>query len=280
MQIIKTVEEMQSMAIRWRGKGKLLGLVPTMGALHEGHFSLMDVAREKADILIVSLFVNPTQFGPNEDYKNYPRTLEEDIRRCEERGVDIVFAPAVSDIYPPDFSTFVEETSLSAGLCGASRPGHFRGVTTIVNILFNVCRPDVAVFGQKDAQQAAVLRKMVRDLHLPIDVVTAPTMREPDGLAMSSRNSYLDSTQRRGAAKIYEALQIGERLVQNGTLSVDRVKAEVTHHLGLTHKMRIIYVEIVDKDTMVPERQVRSGHSILVVAVWLEQIRLIDNIAL
>lgn len=280
MQIIKTVEGMQSLAIRLRGQGRLLGLVPTMGALHEGHLSLIEVARDNADLVIVSLFVNPTQFGPNEDFKNYPRNLEADIKRCEERGVDIVFAPAISDIYPPDFSTYVEEETYSRGLCGSTRPGHFRGVTTIVNILFNLCRPDVAVFGQKDAQQAAVLRKMVRDLHLPIDVVTAPTVREPDGLAMSSRNAYLDPGQRREAVKIYEALKIGERLVQGGSLSVDRVKAEVTHHLGLSHRMRIIYVEIVDKDTMVPEREVRPGRSLLVVAVWLEQTRLIDNMLL
>lgn len=280
MQIIKTVDKMQSLAIRLRGQGKLLGLVPTMGALHEGHLSLIDVAREKTDMVIVSLFVNPTQFGPNEDLKTYPRNEEEDIRLCEERGADIVFAPSIETIYPPNFSTFVEEESISRGLCGATRPGHFRGVTTVVNILFNVCRPDVAVFGRKDAQQVSVLRKMVADLHLPIDVVTAPTVRESDGLAMSSRNRYMDSVQRREAVRIVEALRVGERLVRSGTLSVDRVKAEVSHLLGQSHRMRIIYVEVVDKETMVPERQVRPGQSLLVVAVWLDQIRLIDNIEL
>lgn len=280
MQIIRTVAKMQSLAIGLRGQGKLLGLVPTMGALHEGHLSLIKVAKEKADLVVVSLFVNPTQFGPNEDFKTYPRTEEEDIQRCVERGADIIFIPSIEEIYPPDFSTFVEEESISRGLCGASRPGHFRGVTTIVNILFNVCRPDVAVFGQKDAQQVAVLRKMVRDLHLPIDVVTAPTVREPDGLAMSSRNRYMDGSQRREAVKIIEALRAGERLVRGGTLSVDRVKAEVSHSLGQSHRMRIIYVEVVDKETMVPEREIRPGHSLLAVAVWLEQTRLIDNIEL
>lgn len=280
MQIIKTVDEMQSLAMGLRGQGKLLGLVPTMGALHEGHLSLIEVAREKADLVIVSLFVNPTQFGPNEDFKTYPRTEADDIRQCAERGADIVFIPSVAEIYPPDFSTHVEEELISRGLCGASRPGHFRGVTTVVNILFNVCRPDVAVFGQKDAQQVAVLRKMVRDLHLPIDVVTAPTVREADGLAMSSRNRYMDGGQRREAVKIIEALRVGERLVRGGTLSVDRVKAEVSHLFGQSHRMRTIYVEIVDKESMVPEREIRPGHSLLVVAVWLDQIRLIDNIEL
>ncbi|MGE9296242.1 MAG: pantoate--beta-alanine ligase, partial [Puniceicoccales bacterium] len=242
--------------------------------------SLIDHAREKADVVVVSIFVNPTQFGPNEDFERYPRQLQNDLDACEKRGADFVFAPEKSDILPDNFSTHVEEEKCSQGLCGVSRPGHFRGVTTIVAVLFNVCRPDIAIFGQKDAQQAAVIRKMVADLHFPIDVVIAPTVRESDGLAMSSRNRYLDPGQRVDAARLHQALSTGQELVRKGTLSVDRIKAETTHILCQSRRIRIIYVEIVDRDTMKPERVVRPGQSLLTVAIWLEQTRLIDNVTL
>jgi len=263
-----------------RGQGRLLGLAPTMGALHEGHLSLIDVVREKADVVIVSIFVNPTQFGPNEDYDRYPRRIEEDLAACKARGADIVFMPEKDDILPPDFSTYVEEGKRSQGLCGISRPGHFRGVSTIVAILFNVCRPDFAVFGQKDAQQAAVINKMVEDLHFPVEVIIAPTTREDDDLAMSSRNRYLEPAQRADAARLPQALRIGQDIVAKGNRSVDRIKAEVTHHLSQCRRIRIIYVEVVDKDTMKPEREVRPGQSLLTAAIWLEQTRLIDNMPL
>lgn len=280
MQVIQSVNEMQSIAMGMRVKGKLIGFVPTMGALHEGHLALVDVAKDQADFVVVSIFVNPTQFGPNEDFERYPRTFEGDLARCEERGVDVVFAPTKDDIYPDGFSTYITEEKLSRNLCGASRPGHFRGVTTIVAILFNIVRPDIAVFGQKDAQQAAIIRKMTRDLHLPVDIVTVPIQREPDGLAMSSRNRYLEPTQREDATAIYRSLQAGKNLVDRGVRNVDRVIAEVSYQLSHSRRIRVIYVSIVDPDTMENQREIVPGHSLLAVAVWIDQVRLIDNILL
>ncbi|WOO42521.1 pantoate--beta-alanine ligase [Rubellicoccus peritrichatus] len=280
MQVIQSLQEMQGLAIEMRGKGKLLGLVPTMGALHEGHLSLIDICREKADVTIVSIFLNPTQFGPNEDLDSYPQPLEEDLEACKARGADIVFAPARGEVYPKDYSTYINEELYSRGMCGTSRPGHFRGVTTVVAILFNICRPDVAVFGQKDGQQVAIIRKMVRDLHFPVEIVTGPTVREPDGLAMSSRNRYLDSVLRRESIKLYNALMEGKKLVDKGFLNVNRITAEVTHYLSQTHLIRIIYIEVVDKETMLPEQEIRPGKSMLAAAIWLDQTRLIDNLEL
>lgn len=280
MQVIKSLEEMQSLAIRLRGRGKLLGLVPTMGALHEGHLSLIDICREKADVTVVSIFLNPIQFGPNEDLEKYPKALEADLAACEARGADVVFVPEKKDVYPEDFSTYINEEHCSKGLCGMSRPGHFRGVTTVVAMLFNLCRPDVAVFGQKDAQQAAIIRKMVRDLRFPVEIVLGPIVREADGLAMSSRNRYLDPVQRREAPRFHAALLEGKKLVDKGFLNVNRITAEVTHHLSQSRMMRIIYISVVDPDTMLPEREIYTGRSLLVAAVWLDQTRLIDNIQL
>ena len=194
MQVIASVFDMQSTAENLRSKDRLIGLVPTMGALHEGHLSLIRLAKERADTVIVSIFVNPTQFGPNEDFGNYPRDLPRDLELCEKAGADLVFAPPVEEMYPKGYSTYVTEELISKPLCGISRPSHFRGVTTIVAKLFNIVRPDLAVFGQKDAQQVAVIKKMVNDLHFCVDIVTAPTVREPDGLAMSSRNRRLSAT--------------------------------------------------------------------------------------
>ncbi len=280
MQVIESLTQMQNLAIQLRGEGKLLGLVPTMGALHEGHLSLIDICREKADVTVVSIFLNPTQFGPNEDLDKYPQALEQDLRASEEHGADIVFAPHRDDVYPPDYSTYILEEKVGKDLCGISRPGHFRGVTTVVAMLFNVCRPDVAVFGQKDAQQCAVIKRMVRDLHFPIDIVIGPIVREPDGLAMSSRNRYLEPVQRKEAARFNAALRQGQKLVEQGFLNVDRVKAEVAHHLSQSRLIRIIYIEVVDRNTMKPEREVRPGQSLLVSAIWLDQTRLIDNLEL
>ncbi len=280
MQVIQSVNEMQSHAISLRSGGRLIGLVPTMGCLHEGHLSLVDIAKEKADKVIVSIFVNPAQFGPNEDYDRYPRELESDLEKCRGRGVDIVFNPSVDEMYPKGYSTYVEEERLSAGLCGVSRPHHFRGVTTVCLKLFNITRPDVAVFGQKDAQQCAVIRKMVADLNLPTEILVGPTTREPDGLAISSRNAYLNDNQRAEALAIHKALQIGKSLVDNGTRNVDRVVAEITHHLSLSRRVRVIYVQIVDRETMEPAREIIPGKHIACVAAWVDETRLIDNIAL
>lgn len=280
MQTIQSVNEMQSHAIGLRSSGRLIGLVPTMGCLHEGHLSLIDIAKEKADKVIVSIFVNPTQFGPSEDYEKYPRVLEQDIEKCRERGADIVFNPSVADMYPEGYSTHVIEERISSGLCGVSRPHHFRGVTTVCLKLFNITRPDFAVFGQKDAQQCAVIRKMVADLNIPAEIVTGPIFRDEDGMATSSRNAYLSVTQREEALSISKSLQIASRMVDSGTRSVDRIVAEVTHHLSMSRRIRVIYVQVVDRETMEPAREILPGKQILCVAAWADQTRLIDNIDL
>jgi len=232
----------------------------------------------RCDVVVASIFVNPEQFGPNEDFESYPRNLQEDLEKCRERGVHYVFAPERKAIFPPDFSTYVNEEQLSKGLCGVSRPGHFRGVATVVTILFNLVRPDLAVFGQKDGQQAAIIRKVVKDLHLPVEILVAPTVREDDGLALSSRNRYLGGEQRRDAGAVPQALEAGKGLVEKGVTSVERVRAEVTHHLSHARRIRVIYVEVVDKDTMQPVKEILPGQTMIAVAVWLDQTRLIDNV--
>ena len=278
MQTIQSVNEMQSHAIGLRSSGRLIGLVPTMGSLHEGHLELIDIAKEKADKVIVSIFVNPTQFGPSEDFNEYPRVLEEDLQKCRDRGVDIVFNPSSSEMYPQGFSTYVKEERLSAGLCGVSRPHFFQGVTTVCLKLFNITRPDIAVFGQKDAQQSAVVKKMVADLNLPTEIVVGRTRRDPDGLATSSRNVYLTDVQRDEALSISKALFIAKDMVEQGTRSVDRIVAEITHHLSQHRRVRLIYAQIVDKETMEPAREIEPGRHIACIAAWVDQTRLIDNI--
>lgn len=280
MQTIQSVNEMQSHAIGLRSSGMLIGLVPTMGGLHEGHLELIDIAKKEADKVIVSIFVNPAQFGPSEDFEEYPRVLEDDLEKCRQRGVDIVFNPSVQEMYPRGYSTYVKEEHLSAGLCGVSRPHHFRGVTTVCLKLFNIARPDIAVFGQKDAQQCAVIKKMVADLNLPTTVVVGPTRRDSDGLATSSRNAYMSEVQRQEALSISKALRIAEAMVEEGTRSVDRIVAEITHHLSLHRRIRVIYVQVVDKKTMEPAREIEPGRHIASVAAWVDQTRLIDNIEL
>jgi len=280
MQTIQSVNEMQSHAIGLRSSGRLIGLVPTMGCLHEGHLSLIDIAKEKADKVIVSIFVNPTQFGPSEDFDKYPRALEEDIEKCRERGADIVFNPSVEEMYPQGYSTYVTEERISSGLCGVSRPHHFRGVTTVCLKLFNLTRPDIAVFGQKDAQQCAVIQQMVADLNFSVEVVVGKTQRDADGMATSSRNAYLSDNQREEALSISKSLLIAKGMVESGTKSVDRIVAEVTHNLMLSRRIRVIYVQVVDRDTMVPAREIIPGKQTLCVAVWADQTRLIDNVEL
>lgn len=280
MQTIQSVNEMQSLAIGMRSSGQLIGLVPTMGCLHEGHLSLIDIAKEKADKVIVSIFVNPTQFGPSEDFDKYPRVLDEDIEKCRDRGADIVFNPSVSEMYPDGYSTYANEEHISSGLCGVSRPHHFRGVTTVCLKLFNITGPDFAVFGQKDAQQCAVIKKMVTDFNIPAEVVVGPTLRDEDGMATSSRNAYLSNTQREEALSISRSLIIAKEMVDSGTRSVDRIVAEVTHHLMLSRRMRVIYVQVVDRESMEPAREIVPGKNLLSVAAWVDQTRLIDNIEL
>tara|TARA_B100000927_G_scaffold49081_1_gene35883 strand:- start:466 stop:1326 length:861 start_codon:yes stop_codon:yes gene_type:complete len=281
MEVLSTVSEIQALSLRLQKEGKTIGFVPTMGYLHEGHLSLIDLIRERSDVLILSIFVNPTQFGLGEDLEKYPRDWERDLQLCRERKVDYVFAPHADEIYLSDASTYVSEEGVSSGLCGQARPTHFKGVTTICAKLFNLCRPTYLALGQKDAQQVVVLKRMIRDLHFPIEVVIGPTIREADGLALSSRNSYLNEKQRADALLLHRALEAGKRLVdEKGVRSVDRVKAEVMNVLRTGSFIRVNYAEVVDRENMKMEPEIELGRSMVVVAVWIDTIRLIDNMPL
>lgn len=277
MKIISSPKEMKEFSANAKAAGKKIAFVPTMGALHDGHLSLIDKAKSLADVVVVSVFVNPTQFGPNEDYDKYPRQLEADVAKCEEHAADVVFAPSPSDIYAPDASTFVSEEQISQNLCGKSRPKHFRGVTTVVSILFNIVKPDFGVFGEKDAQQVSIIERMVRDLFMDVEIVRAPIVREQSGLALSSRNKYMTQAERDGATRIRKSLLAGKALVDEGCTNIDRVKALVINTLA-DPKTRIIYVEIVDAKTSLPVSELAKGKCRISLAVWYGQTRLIDNI--
>lgn len=279
MQILRTAAAMARRSARWDRK---VAFVPTMGALHDGHLSLVHEARRqvgKRGAVVVSIFVNPLQFGPNEDLSRYPRPLARDLRLCREAGVDAVFLPSPEDLTPAGQSVFVDESLLSAGLCGASRPGHFRGVCTIVLKLFNLVRPDAAVFGQKDWQQLAIIRRMVRDLNVPVRLVGAPTHREADGLAMSSRNVYLSPEERAQAPALRRALQAGADLIRHGETSTARVLAAARKVLAREAPLgRIDYLELVDADTLASTRRLPT-QPLLAAAVFFGRTRLIDNLA-
>ena len=276
MRIIETIEEMKKFSEEMREKKKTIGFVPTMGYLHEGHLSLVRRARAENDVVVVSIFVNPTQFGPNEDYERYPRDFERDRKLLERENVDCVFHPPVEEMYPPDFSTFVEETKLSKPLCGRSRPGHFRGVCTVVTKLFNIVKPHRAYFGQKDAQQFRVLRRMVRDLNMDVEMIECPIVREPDGLAMSSRNVYLTPEERKQALALYQSLKIAENLFLNGERDAVKIKEAMINHLSRFDRVKIDYVEIVDEETLEPVEKI-DRKVIVAVAAWVGKARLIDN---
>jgi pantoate--beta-alanine ligase len=279
MEVIRSATEMQARAMALKKEGKSIGFVPTMGSLHAGHLSLVDLIKEQCDVLLLSIYVNPTQFGVGEDFEKYPRDLEKDLNMCDSRGVDLVFAPESSEIYQADASTFVVEESVGKGLCGNARPNHFRGVATVCAKLFNLCQPDKVALGQKDAQQVVVLKRMIRDLHFPIEVVVGPILREPDGLAMSSRNAYLEPKQRENALLIFKSLEAARKVVEEkGSNNVDRVKAEAMNVLTSGRFLRVNYVEVVNRETMRPETEVVAGRSLLAVAVWVDQVRLIDNL--
>ena len=281
MEVISSISEIQHLTLQLEREGKKIGFVPTMGFLHEGHLSLIDLIRERSDVVILSIFVNPTQFGVGEDLEKYPRDQERDLELCRVRKVDYIFAPETDEIYLPDASTFVSEEAVSTGLCGQARPTHFKGVTTICAKLFNLCRPTFVALGQKDAQQVVVLKRMIRDLHFPTEVIIGPTIREDDGLAMSSRNAYLNTKQRSDALLLNQALEAGKALVdQKGVRNVDRVKAELINVLRNGSSLRVNYAEVVDGETMIPETEIEIGRSMLVVAVWVDSIRLIDNMPL
>jgi len=278
MQVIRSVKEMKTRSMDLRREGKTIGFVPTMGFLHEGHLSLVDLIRKDCDILLLSIYVNPTQFGVGEDFDKYPRDTERDLELCRSRGVDLVFIPESSEIYAGNASTYVVEEEVGMGMCGNARPNHFRGVATVCAKLFNLCLPNYVALGQKDAQQVVVLKRMIRDLHFPIEVVVGPILREPDGLAMSSRNKYLQPKQREEALLVYQSIQAAQKVVEEkGPSNVDRVKAEVLNVLKQGRLLRVNYVDIVDRGTMRPEKEIAAGRSLLAVAVWVDQVRLIDN---
>lgn len=279
MKIIHDAAELQKTALALRAEGKKIALVPTMGNLHDGHASLMKRARTLADTLIVSVFVNPTQFGPGEDFEKYPRTFDDDCRVCEGCGTDILFAPAPANIYAPTFSTFVTENACSQGLCGRSRPTHFRGVCTIVSILFNLALPDVAIFGQKDAQQAAVIKRMVRDLHFPVEIRVAPIVRADDGLALSSRNRYLTPRERAAAPLIHATLEKIADKIDAGESAPAALADFFLKTLGENPLFEPEYIEIVNSSTMQPLEKIAPGQTLVAVAVRMTEsrTRLIDN---
>ena len=279
MLVLKTIAETRSACARFRAAGKTLGLVPTMGSLHEGHLSLVRSAQTSCDAVAVSIFVNPTQFGPKEDFAAYPRSLQEDCRILEAAGVDLVFAPSSEEMYPGGAGTFVEVAGLSDRLDGASRPGHFRGVATVVAKLFHIFSPERAFFGQKDAAQVAVLRKMVRDLQFPVQLEVCPTVREPDGLALSSRNRNLSGEQRQQALVLSRALMAVQQQFQDGERDSNRLIAEATRVLHEEPAVRVDYCRIVDPDTLVEVPKACHG-ALLAVAAYVGDTRLIDNLLL
>lgn len=272
---------MQQQALSLRCEGKLIGFVPTMGYLHEGHLSLIRIARKEVGhngIVVVSIYVNPTQFAPHEDFQRYPRDLERDLALCEKELVDIVFAPTDQEMYPPDYSTYVVEEQLSRGMEGRSRPSHFRGVTTIVAKLFLIVQPHVTVFGAKDYQQARIIQRMIRDLHFPIKFVLGPTVREPDGLAMSSRNSYLSPAQRQSARCLYLAIQKAKEMVTRAAdpLPADLLRDRLTQFIHSFPETKVDYIEFFDSETLQPTEQVQRGTH-MALAVFVGSTRLIDN---
>lgn len=277
MELLKTVSETRQFVASQKEEKRSIGLVPTMGYLHQGHLSLIHTAREQNDTVVVSIFVNPTQFGPQEDLDRYPRDLEKDCRLCTQAGVDAIFMPTANEMYPGRFLTWVQVQELTEVLCGASRPGHFRGVTTVVNKLFNIIQPDRAYFGLKDFQQAVVIKQMVQDLNIPVEIVAVPTVREADGLATSSRNEYLTPQERARATVLYRSLQIGRQLIESGERNVHSVREAMVKEIERQPNTRIDYIAICDPSTLVPVDQIKN-QVLLALAVWIGNTRLIDNV--
>lgn len=273
MMIASSLDELRAARLLLDGR---LGLVPTMGYLHEGHLSLVRRAREECDRVAASIFVNPTQFGPTEDLSKYPRDLDRDLSLLDAAGVDLVWTPDNETIYPPDFSTWVEVEGLTKPLEGAARPGHFRGVTTVVAKLFNAVQPQAAYFGQKDAQQAAVVRKMTRDLNFPVEIVVCPTVRETDGLAMSSRNSYLSPEERKSAVVLFRALTAAREAFERGERDAESLRKVMSATLASEPRARTQYVSCADYDTL-EELGTVTGKALLSMAVFIGKTRLIDN---
>jgi len=279
MRVISTIDAVRQAVREARSKSLTIGLVPTMGALHAGHVSLIQAARQEAGYVVVSIFVNPTQFGPSEDLERYPRPLEKDLENCGKQGVDMVFIPEGATMYPEGYRTFVEVEELQDVLCGAARPGHFRGVATVVLKLFNIVQPDVAFFGQKDAQQARIIRQLVNDLNVGVRLQVCPIIREPDGLAMSSRNQYLDATQRKQAPALFLALEELRGCVQKGERDARILREVLAARIASTPGAALDYAVIVDCNTLKPISKL-NGEVLVALAVKFGSTRLIDNLIL
>jgi pantoate--beta-alanine ligase len=277
MQISTTIDAIRTATAAARTAQRRIGFVPTMGALHAGHARLIEAARNECDFVAVSIFVNPTQFGPNEDFAKYPRALEADRDVCARAGADVIFAPEAAEIYPPGFRSSVEVEGLQDQLCGASRPGHFRGVCTVVLKLLNIVQPDLAYFGQKDAQQLLIIRRMVRDLNVPVEIRAVPTVRDANGLALSSRNRYLSADELRHAPALFQSLQHARGLIEAGERDPARVEQAIREQLERAPNLRIDYVRAVDVETLQRPAALR-GPTLIALAVFLGTTRLIDNI--
>ncbi len=277
MKVARTIQSVRKLVKAARAKGKRIGFVPTMGALHIGHVSLIEAATHNTDFVVVSIFVNPTQFGPGEDFERYPRPFDEDLEICRKHGVDVVFAPTAEEMYPKENLTWVNVEKLSKLLCGQFRPGHFRGVATVCAKLFNIVTPDIAFFGQKDAQQAIVVKRMVADLNMPLKILVCPTIREPNGLAMSSRNQYLTAKQKIDAALIYKSLQKCEELIQAGVTATAEIIGQMRKILDEIPSAKIEYVSIVNAETLQSIDKI-TGKVLAAVAIKIGSTRLVDNI--
>lgn len=275
MRIVSTIEEVRNQVKEWRKEGQTIGFVPTMGYLHEGHMSLIDAAGEN-DKVVVSIFVNPMQFGPNEDLASYPRDLDHDAKLCEEHGVDLIFHPTPEEMYGDSFYAYVDMNTLTQELCGLSRPVHFRGVCTVVAKLFNIVTPDKAYFGQKDAQQLAIIKRMVKDLNMPLSIIGCPIIREEDGLAKSSRNTYLSPEERQAALVLSRSIFLGKELVEKGERDCTKIIAAMTAEIEKEPLAKIDYVKIVDLGTMQQVKKIEGG-ILAAIAVYIGKTRLIDN---
>jgi pantoate--beta-alanine ligase len=280
MKVIQTISELQEALSHVRASGKKISLVPTMGCLHQGHLSLIKRAKSESDFTVVSIFVNPTQFAPNEDYSKYPRTFEADCEACQQASVDVIFAPGVDEFYPKNASTWVDVEKTTSGLCGAFRPGHFRGVSTVVAMLFNVIQPHSAVFGRKDLQQCAVIKQMVRDLHFPVKIIIDETVREPNGLALSSRNRYLTPEELQKASAIPAACKVAQELVQKGETNPILIEKAALKRLTHDASLRVQYLKVVHRETLTEVNKITPNECVLALAVYLGSTRLIDNVDL
>lgn len=279
MRIVEKIADLKTIIKAQKREEKTIGFVPTMGYLHDGHLSLVETSLRHNDFTVISIFVNPTQFGPNEDFDRYPRDMEGDLKKAESAGVDVVFIPAKEEIYPDGYMTYVDVEKMTDTLCGESRPGHFRGVTTIVNKLFNIVEPDRAYFGQKDAQQALVIKKMVQDLNLNIEIVTCPIVREEDGLAMSSRNAYLSAEERKSATILYKSLLEAKEMIEKGERNTEKIVGYIKNQIESKTNAKIDYVKAVKADTL-EDINILEGEILIALAAKFGQTRLIDNIIL